>query len=111
MTRRAFDSKTGKVIENLSNERQTTIDVATAKKVHFIDLNQASTDYVNAIGQTAADAYDLSAGDRTHLNAKGAVLFSRLVSDLLVEKYPADFQNVTKSDAQLSALIKAGKPY
>lgn len=111
LTRRAFDSKTKKVIENLSEQRKITIAVATAKKADYIDLNEASTNYVNAIGQKAANSYNLSPKDSTHLNPTGALVFSRLVSDLLVQKYPTIFVPVTKKDASLTALIDAGKPY
>lgn len=110
LTRRTFNSTTKKVIENLSNERAKTIEVATQKSLHYIDLNRASTDYVNAIGGTAADKYNLAAGDRTHLNAYGGVVFSRIVSDLLVGKYPNEFKDVTMANATLSATIEAGKP-
>ncbi|KAL6710620.1 hypothetical protein ACN47E_008668 [Coniothyrium glycines] len=109
LTRRTFSG--GKVVENLAEQRQTTIDVATTKNLHYIDLNRASTDYVNAIGQSAADAYNYASGDRTHLNEKGGVLFSRIVSDLLVEKYSTEVKAATKPNASLSAMIKAGKPY
>lgn len=109
MTRRAFSSTTKRVIENLSNERTTTIDVAKSKSLHYIDLNKASTDYVNAIGSAAADKYNLATGDRTHVNEWGGVVFARIVSDLLVEKYANRFESATKKNATLSALIKAGK--
>ncbi|KAF2853712.1 carbohydrate esterase family 12 protein [Plenodomus tracheiphilus IPT5] len=110
LTRRSFDSKTKRVIENLSKERATTIDVANSKSYHYIDLNKASTDYVNAIGSAEADKYNLAAGDRTHLNEHGGVVFSRIVSDLIVQKYPSEFDGFVKKDDALSALIKAGKP-
>jgi hypothetical protein len=38
-------------------------------------------------------------------------LFSTIVGGLLVRKYPAEFEAVTKNDVALSALIQAGKPY
>ncbi|KAF2134676.1 carbohydrate esterase family 12 protein [Dothidotthia symphoricarpi CBS 119687] len=110
LTRRAFNSTTGKVIENLSVERAATIEVAEANDVHWIDLNRASTDYVNAIGQKAADMYNLASGDRTHVNVWGGVVFSRIVSDLLVEKYAGEFEGATVKNETLSALIADGKP-
>lgn len=110
LTRRSFDSKTKRVIENLSNERTATIDVANSKSLHYIDLNKASTDYVNAIGSAEADKYNLAAGDRTHVNEHGGVVFARIVSDLISEKYPSEFDGFVKKDDALSALIKAGKP-
>jgi lysophospholipase L1-like esterase len=108
LTRRTFSG--GKVVENLSNERAATIEVANANSLHWIDLNQASTKYVNAIGSAAADKYNLAAGDRTHVNQWGGVVFARLVSDLLVAKYPGEFQSVTVKNQTLSQLIAAGKP-
>ncbi|KAL5117033.1 hypothetical protein ACEQ8H_005120 [Pleosporales sp. CAS-2024a] len=108
LTRRTFSC--GKVIENLANETVVTLQVATAGSYHAIDLNEASTEYVNAIGQAAANQYNLMPNDQTHLNDYGGVVFSRIVSDLLVAGYPAEFQAVTVANATLSATIKAGQP-
>ncbi|KAF1973815.1 SGNH hydrolase [Bimuria novae-zelandiae CBS 107.79] len=109
LTRRNFQSN-GKVAENLAQQRNITIDVAISNKIKWIDLNIASQNYVNAIGKTAASKYNLASDDWTHLNTWGGVVFARIVSDLLVEKYPSNFQGYTKANATLSALIKAGKP-
>ena len=109
LTRRNFQSD-GKVAENLATQRNITIEVATSNDIKYIDLNIASENYVNAIGKTEASKYNLAASDWTHLNTWGGVVFARIVSDLLVEKYPSDFQAYTKANATLSALIKAGKP-
>lgn len=109
LTRRNFDSN-GKVIENLSEQRAATLSVAQTNNIKFIDLNQASLNYVNAIGKTAASKYNLASDDWTHLNEWGGVVFARIVSDLLVEKYPDLFADATKKNETLSALIKAGKP-
>jgi hypothetical protein len=107
LTRRTF--KSGKVVENLSNETAKTIQIAKERSRHSIDLNKASTNYVNAIGQAAADSYNLASDDRTHLNEWGGVVFARIVSDLLVAAYPGEFKDVTIANATLSATIKAGK--
>ncbi|KAH6643720.1 SGNH hydrolase-type esterase domain-containing protein [Boeremia exigua] len=106
LTRRSFSG--GKVIENLANETAATIEVAEANGLHWINLNEASTKYVNAIGSSAADKYNLAAGDRTHVNEWGGVVFSRIVSDLLVGKYPEEFESATLKNETLSALIAAG---
>lgn len=108
LTRRTFSG--GKVVENLANETRTTLDVAKKNSLHYIDLNKASTAYVNALGQAAADKYNLASDDRTHLNEYGGVVFARIVSDLLVAGYPTEFKDVTIANATLSAAIKAGKP-
>lgn len=75
----------------------------------FIDLNRASTDYVNAIGPNASWAYNYLPDDRTHLNDWGSVVFGRLVSDLLVEKYD-DIAVWTKPNATLSEALREGIP-
>jgi hypothetical protein len=108
LTRRTFSG--GKVVENLANETMKTLEVAKGRSLNRIDLNKASTAYVNAIGQAAADKYNLASGDRTHLNDYGGVVFARIVSDLLVAAYPARFEEVTVANKTLSAAIKAGKP-
>ncbi|KAJ4321170.1 hypothetical protein N0V94_003010 [Neodidymelliopsis sp. IMI 364377] len=106
LTRRSFAN--GAVIENLANETAATIQVADANALHWIDLNAASTKYVNAIGAAAADKYNLAAGDRTHVNEWGGVVFARIVSDLLVGKYESEFGGVTKRNGTLSRLIEEG---
>lgn len=106
LTRRTFSG--GKVIENLANETAATISVAETNGLHWVDLNQASTKYVNQIGQAAADGYNLAQGDRTHVNAWGGVVFARIVSDLLVGKYGGEFGGVTVGNETLSGLIAAG---
>lgn len=110
LTRRNFNSSTGKVIENLSEQRAATISVAQTNDIKWIDLNLASMNYVNAIGKAAASKYNLASDDWTHLNEWGGVVFARIVSDLLVDKYAQLFRDVTKKNETLSALIEAGKP-
>lgn len=83
MTRRSFED--GKVIENLAEWAAATIDAADATGVQYLDLNQASTDYVNAIGEQNGTEYDLSEGDSTHLNPAGEKVFGRMTLDLLLE--------------------------
>jgi len=75
----------------------------------WIDLNRASTDYVNAIGPEASWNYNYLPDDRTHLNEWGSVVFGRLVSDLLVEKYK-DIKVWTKANETLSGLLREGVP-
>ncbi|KAF2646520.1 esterase [Massarina eburnea CBS 473.64] len=110
LTRRNFASSTSNVTENLVEQRSATIDVATNNNIKWIDLNLVSMNYVNTIKKDAASKYNLAANDWTHLNTWGGVVFSRIVSDLLVEKYGNIFTPATKANSTLSALIKAGKP-
>ena len=59
------------------------LSVASANSFPFIDLNKASMAYLNGIGETNARLYDRIAGDTTHLNAAGDMLFGNMVSWLL----------------------------
>ncbi|CZS81647.1 unnamed protein product [Fusarium graminearum] len=105
LTRRTF--KDGKVVENLSKERDAAIGVANKAGVKYLDLNTASTKYVNAIGQENADKYNEIEGDRTHLNMSGKIVFGRMVADMLVQKRP-DLARYIKSNKKLSQLIRDG---
>lgn len=98
------------MIENLANERNATISVALERETKWIDLNKASTDYVNAIGPDASHVYNLAPDDNTHLNDWGSVVFGRMVSDLLVEKYGDVFEQWTVENQTLSEAIEAGLP-
>jgi lysophospholipase L1-like esterase len=95
------------VVENLSNERDAAVAVANKAGVKYLDLNTASTKYVNAIGQENADKYNEIEGDRTHLNFSGKLVFGRIVMDLLVEKR-RDLARYIKTNKKLSQLIANG---
>ncbi|KAK4623819.1 Rhamnogalacturonan acetylesterase RhgT [Fulvia fulva] len=110
LTRRTFSGDPPRVIENLANERNATISVALERETKWIDLNKASTDYVNAIGPDASHVYNLAPDDNTHLNDWGSVVFGRMVSDLLVEKYGDVFEQWTVENQTLSEAIEAGLP-
>jgi len=109
LTRRSFSG--GKVVENLADEANVVraVAAATTNKARFIDLNKASTDYVNAIGQDAAWAYNYMGTDKTHLNLWGTIVFGRLVSDLLVAKY-SDIALETSRNATMSYQLANGIP-
>ncbi|KAF9871097.1 gdsl-like lipase acylhydrolase [Colletotrichum karsti] len=106
LTRRVFSG--GKVIQNLENERVRAIAAAEAVGATYLDLNTASTNYVNAIGNANGKKYDLSSGDSTHLNVAGETVFGRLVADLLLEKR-LDLAQYIKENQALSDKIKNGE--
>src|ERR1700761_4881350 len=66
LTRRTFQGP--KVVENLAEQKTATIAAAKGGSYASIDLNAASTRFINAIGQTAANKYNLAEKDYTHLN-------------------------------------------
>lgn len=74
----------------------------------YLDLNKASTNYVNAIGEDASHEYNLTPDDNTHLNEHGGVVFARMVADLLLRKECLE-QYITP-DEELSDKIWNGLP-
>ncbi|OJD30254.1 carbohydrate esterase family 12 protein [Diplodia corticola] len=71
------------ITRNLAAHSAATLAVASASSALSIDLNAASVAYLDAIGLDAAYTYNLVAGDRTHLNAAGSVVFGNMVSWLM----------------------------
>jgi hypothetical protein len=106
LTRRNF--KGGKVNQDLEDQRIAAIAAAKAVGARWLDLNIASVDYVNAIGEENATFYDLSDGDRTHLNTKGEAVFGRMVADLMVQERE-DLEPYFKANKALSDKIWAGE--
>ncbi|KAF8849713.1 SGNH hydrolase [Acephala macrosclerotiorum] len=68
---------------DLTDVVNAALSVASANGFPFIDLNKASMAYLNAVGEADARLYDRVAGDATHLNAAGDMLFGNMVSWLL----------------------------
>jgi lysophospholipase L1-like esterase len=105
LTRRTFTN--GQLDNSLDNVVQAAKRAAAAVGVTMLDLNAASSKYVQAIGGSNADKYNLSQGDRTHLNAHGTVVFGRMVADLIVGWKSALSTYITP-DAALSKKIAQG---
>lgn len=91
----------------MHDERLAAIAAAEATDTTYLDLNQASIDYVNAIGESAAQVYNLVEDDRTHLNDWGSVVFGRMLADLLLEKVDG-LESWIAPNETLSALIRDG---
>ncbi|KAE8395034.1 SGNH hydrolase-type esterase domain-containing protein [Aspergillus alliaceus] len=106
LTRRTFDGDT--VVENLKEWRDATISAAKAVGVKYLDLNLASTNYVNAIGEENASKYNLASNDRTHLNTAGEAVFGRMTLDLLLEARE-DLNEYFDSNKALSDKIANGE--
>ncbi|KAM0554895.1 hypothetical protein ACHAPJ_006630 [Fusarium lateritium] len=106
LTRRTFQD--GKVVENLKEWAAETIAAAGDVDAQYLELNKASTDYVNAIGEENAQYYNLASGDRTHLNPAGETVFGRLVVDLLLEKRE-DLSSYFTANEALSEKIRNGE--
>ncbi|CAH0018842.1 unnamed protein product [Clonostachys rhizophaga] len=106
LSRRTFSN--GKVVENLAEHSAAAISAANSLGIKYLPLNRASTDYLNAIGQTNADKYNMEEGDRTHLNSAGKIVFGRMVADLL-DVARADLKTYLKDNKALSDKIAKGE--
>ncbi|KAJ5753330.1 uncharacterized protein N7511_007483 [Penicillium nucicola] len=90
LSRRNYDNSTGvsSIIQSLANETTATISAAHHAGAKYIDLNHASTKYLNAIGPANAYTYNLNAADYTHLNIAGSVVFGGIVAELIAQDFP-----------------------
>ncbi|KAJ9644150.1 hypothetical protein H2199_004018 [Coniosporium tulheliwenetii] len=104
LSRRRFDNATGLVTENLADVTAAAKDAA--KKI--IDLNAASTKYLNAIGAANAATYNLAPADFTHLNNEGSVVFGNLVALLISEQLP-ELKKWVKAEKGISKVLKKGQ--
>lgn len=83
--------------QSLADQRTYTIYAAGNTSTRYIDLNQASTSYLDAIGNASAQVYDLACNDTTHLNDWGSVVFGRMVADLVLG-HPAEVGTAEAED-------------
>jgi lysophospholipase L1-like esterase len=109
LTRREF--KAGVLQNNLQDWANATRTVAENGRVPVLELNADSFAAVQKMGQDEADTLAMAPAsapastikgehyrgfDRTHLGAKGAALFSAMVANELLEKFPqlkSEFQS------------------
>ncbi|KAI0154379.1 SGNH hydrolase-type esterase domain-containing protein [Xylariaceae sp. FL1272] len=108
LTRRSFTSE-HVASDSLHDQRLATIAAAEAVGVTYLDLNQKSLTYVDAIGENAAHVYNLAADDNTHLNDYGSIVFGRMLADLLIEK-KSDLEQWIRPNQTLSQEIANGQP-
>jgi lysophospholipase L1-like esterase len=103
ISRRRFSDSTGKVAESLADVTAAAKEAAAKSKAKIINLNAASTRYLNGIGAKNAATYNLNPTDFTHLNAEGSVVFGNLVAQLIdaevpeVKKYVVPVQKIAKA--------------
>lgn len=106
ISRRSFSD--GKVIESLADVTAAAKAAAKESKADIIDLNGASTKYLNAIGAKDAATYNRIPTDFTHLNAVGSVVFGNLVAQLIDAEVPAVRKYVVPVKS-IAAALNAGK--
>lgn len=88
LSRRRFSNSTGRINENLADVTVAAKEAASETGAKIIDLNAASTKYLNAIGPDNAATYNLSPTDFTHLNDEGSIVFGNMVAVLIDEVLP-----------------------
>lgn len=71
------------MIEDLAEQRNITITVAESIGVDYVDLNEASTNYLDSIGANLSATYNRVEGDYTHLNPSGSIVFGDMMAWLL----------------------------
>lgn len=106
MARRKF--KNDKAVRDLKDWRDRTWNAAKTTGFKFIDLNTASTVYLDAIGPQNAARYNREVDDITHLNPAGQAVFGRMTLDLLLEKRE-NLEPYFKTNKALSDKIKNGQ--
>ncbi|ROW01978.1 hypothetical protein VMCG_05514 [Cytospora schulzeri] len=87
LTRRGFTSEHN-ATDNLADQRLATIAAANSTSTWYVDLNQASHQYVDTIGNESSQLYDLNGDDQTHLNDYGSLVFGTMVADLILGHPP-----------------------
>jgi lysophospholipase L1-like esterase len=110
LSRRRFSSSTGKINENLKDVTAAAKDAASKTGVKIIDLNAASTKYLNAVGEAKAATYNLKSDDFTHLNKQGSIVFGNMVAMLIGESVPELKQYVVPVK-EIAAALKGGQYY
>ncbi|KAF4549883.1 Hypothetical protein D9617_19g101880 [Elsinoe fawcettii] len=106
LSRRSY--KDGKVVLNLADVVAATKQAATNSGAKIIDLNAASTAYLNAIGEEDAHKYNLNPTDNTHLNSQGSVVFGTIVAGLLDEAVP-EVKKYVKPVRAIADAVKKGQ--
>jgi hypothetical protein len=84
--------------------------VAKSLNVSYIDLNLASTNYLNSIGKAAAATYNLIPTDYTHLNPTASIVFGAMVSNLMTTttQWGKDIAQYSCPNKTIVADIEAG---
>ncbi|PNS14787.1 hypothetical protein CAC42_2016 [Sphaceloma murrayae] len=98
-----------RVVLNLADVVAATKQAADTSGAAIIDLNAASTAYLNAIGPDDAHTYNLNPTDNTHLNVAGSVVFGSMVAGLL--EGVDGLQGYVRPVAEIETAIREGVYY
>lgn len=114
LSRRNYDNSTGtpSIIQDLANQTVATIKAADNSGSSWVNLNAASTEYLNSIGPTDAYTYNLISTDHTHLNSEGSTVFGNLMADLILGDFvELGHQAYVQVSATVTADLLSGKYY
>lgn len=116
LVRRHWDANgDGKITSSLVPYVEVVKQIAAEKNVPLIDLHASSQELCERLGRQQCNALSPIKGtnevDNTHLNAKGSLVFARLVVAGLVKAVPelAPCFRVTTNSAVLSLKASGGK--
>ena len=109
-SRRRFSNSTGKITENLADVVAATKEAAAESKAYIIDLNAASTKYLNAIGPDNSASYNLNPTDFTHLNSQGSEVFGNMVAEL-IEAEVKEVERYVQPEKEIVKAIRKGVYY
>jgi hypothetical protein len=112
LSRRNFNSS-NVITQDLSDQRLATLSVAATLNISYIDLNLASTNYLNSIGKANSATYNRIPSDYTHLNPTGSIVFGDMVSWLMTngegtKQYAKDIEAYTCPNQTVVGDIKEG---
>jgi lysophospholipase L1-like esterase len=108
LSRRRFSNTTGKVTESLADVTAAAKEAASKSNAKIIDLNAASTKYLNSIGADNAATYNLNPTDFTHLNGEGSVVFGNMVATLIDEEI-SNLKRYVVPVKEIAAALDGGK--
>ncbi|PYI04380.1 SGNH hydrolase [Aspergillus sclerotiicarbonarius CBS 121057] len=114
LSRRNYDNSTGTpvVIQDLADQRAATIAAANKTDTAYVDLNKASTDYLNSIGPADAYTYNLVPDDHTHLNVEGSQVFGGMVAGLIDQVFSElKSDEYVEVNSTLLTALEEGKYY
>jgi DNA sulfur modification protein DndE len=110
LTRRQWD-KTGKIKSSLTPYTEVVRELAREKNVLLVDLHASSIILCEKLGREKCNELSPIKGtnqvDNTHLNAKGSVVFARLVAEELVRAVP-ELKDCFRPDALSGAEADLG---
>ncbi|KAL0567986.1 hypothetical protein V5O48_014005 [Marasmius crinis-equi] len=105
-------SSNNTIVDDLAAYAARTVAVAKQEKVPLVDLHRTSVIYCEAIGKDAARRLNNDPARAIHVNRNGAVVYGRMVADLLNAEFRLAGLNLLPivPNPELSRNISQGIP-